>query len=92
MNSNVGDRLRVLLFADTPSLSAAERRLSAVGTLVCVALCCWLLQSLPAPGFPVLASLGASAIILFAMPHSPFAQPWPGAEAASPGRKPGREA
>ena len=77
MKATIPDRLRILLFADTLLLSVAERRLSAGGTLVCVALCCWLLQSLPPAGFPVLASLGASAIILFAMPHSPVAQPWP---------------
>ena len=77
MKKHPDERLRSLLFADTPLLSAAERRLSAAGTLVCVGLCYWLLQSLPTPGFTVLASLGASAIILFAMPHSPVAQPWP---------------
>lgn len=77
MKLSFAARLRGLLFADTPSLSVTERRLSAVGTLVCVAICCGMLQSLPSPGFPVIASLGASAIILFAMPHSPVAQPWP---------------
>lgn len=77
MKKFLDDRLRGLLFADTPLLSATERRLSTWGALICVALCCWLLQFLPPVGFPVLASLGASAIILFAMPHSPVAQPWP---------------
>ena len=77
MKKNAVERLSGQLFADTPALSASERRLSTLGALVCIALCGWLLQMLPAPGFPVMAPLGASAIILFAMPHSPVAQPWP---------------
>jgi len=33
---------------------------------------------LPAPAaLPVVASMGASAVLLFALPHSPLAQPWP---------------
>lgn len=35
----------------------------------------WLI---PAPGTPlIIASMGASAVLLFATPHSPLTQPWP---------------
>ncbi len=68
-------RLRHWLRADTPSLGRAERRYSALGALVGVAICIWLLDGLPAHSYWLLAPMGATAIILFGMSTSPVAQP-----------------
>lgn len=37
------------------------------------------IRYLPGPGYPLsmLASMAAAAVLLFAVPHSPMAQPWP---------------
>jgi CBS domain-containing membrane protein len=45
---------------------------AAVGVLVAVSLSAWLL---PTPPF-VVAAVGASAVLVFALPASPLAQPW----------------
>ncbi len=70
-------RLRGLLLADTPALSATERRHAALGALVGIGICMWLLDGLPAHSYWLLAPMGATAIILFGMSTSPVAQPWP---------------
>lgn len=64
---------------DTPPLATGEalRTAAAIGVAV---LLTGILSTLLAPGAlaPVLiASMGASAIILLALPTSPLAQPWP---------------
>jgi CBS domain-containing membrane protein len=64
---------------DTPPISAREALRSAVAIGVAV-LITGILSTLLVPGAlaPVLiASIGASAIILLALPTSPLAQPWP---------------
>lgn len=64
---------------DTPSLAASEALRTAVAIGVAVLLT-GLFSTLLMPGAlaPVLfASMGASAIILLALPTSPLAQPWP---------------
>lgn len=71
------ERIRRWLLADTPALASAERRYSALGALMGVAVCIWLLDGLPAHSYWLLAPMGASAIILFGMSSSPVAQPWP---------------
>lgn len=70
-------RLRTALLADTLAVSASERRHAALGALLGIALSLWALKGLPLHGFWLLAPIGASAIILFGMPASPVAQPWP---------------
>lgn len=66
------------LIADAAPLSARERAISAVAGLLGILLMQGILGVLP--GSPdtayLLAPLGASAVILFALPHSPLAQPW----------------
>jgi CBS domain-containing membrane protein len=64
------------LLADTPPLSRGERRRSFLGALVGTALCGLLLYALPVGSHWLIAPVGASAVILYALPHSPLAQPW----------------
>jgi CBS domain-containing membrane protein len=64
---------------DSPPPSARERLRSAIGALVGI-LATGLIARLalgPAPALPALiAPMGASAVLLFAVPASPLAQPW----------------
>lgn len=64
--------------ADVPLMSVAERWRSALGALLGLALTAALLAALPFTGAhrALIAPMGASAIILFALPLSPLAQPW----------------
>ncbi len=75
--ASLAQRLRSLLLADTPAVSAAERRHAALGALVGIGISMWLLEGLPAHSYWLLAPMGATAIILFGMATSPVAQPWP---------------
>jgi CBS domain-containing membrane protein len=63
--------------ADVTPLS--EKLLSSAAALAGMALLGWALRYLPGPGYPLslLASMAAAAVLLFAVPHSPMAQPWP---------------
>lgn len=67
---------RRYLLADTPPLSPAERRKSALGALAGIALCGFLLHFIPVGTHWMLAPVGASAVLLFALPHAPLAKPW----------------
>lgn len=71
------ERLSHWLRTDTPAVASSEKRYSALGALVGVAICIWLLDGLPAHSYWLLAPMGATAIILFGMSTSPVAQPWP---------------
>jgi CBS domain-containing membrane protein len=64
------------LVADTLPLGAAERWKSAIGALVGITLAGALVALTPGGGIGLLAAVGATSIILFALPHSPLAQPW----------------
>lgn len=66
------------LIADAAPLSSRERWLSALAGLVGILLMQGILAVVPAgPGISyLLAPLGATSVILFALPHSPLAQPW----------------
>jgi CBS domain-containing membrane protein len=64
------------LVADTPPLGPAERRKSALGALIGIALVGVLVALGPPSSVGLLAAVGATAIILFALPHSALAQPW----------------
>lgn len=66
------------LIADAAPLSARERWISALAGLLGILLMQAILAVMPAgPGVSyLLAPLGASTVILFALPHSPLAQPW----------------
>ena len=67
---------RRYLLADTIALSPAERWRSALGALLAVAICGALMHAMPVASHWLIAPVGASAVILFALSHSPLAQPW----------------
>src|SRR3569623_405785 len=75
--------LRLLLGApnddDPPIGHHFEKFISALGALVAIfcvaAINAIAITDLGAP--LIIASMGASAVLLFATPHSPFPQPWP---------------
>lgn len=77
MTWHIPHRIRRLLLADTPSLSLPERVRATLGALLAVAVCGGILQLVPLPGYWLVAPVGASAVILFTLSHSPLAQPWP---------------
>ena len=66
------------MVADMPPLSPGERWRSFIGALLGLAVAGLLVIWLPLPGAHrwLIAPVGASAVILFALPHSPLAQPW----------------
>lgn len=66
------------LIADAAPLSARERWISALAGCLGILLIQGILTVLPAGEklSYLLAPLGASTVILFALPHSPLAQPW----------------
>lgn len=62
-----------------PGANLGDRLLGCVGTLISIALtgliCAWLFGQGPHLPF-IVAPIGASAVLLFAVPSSPLAQPW----------------
>lgn len=66
------------LIADVPALSREERWRSIMATLIGLLIASALAWFLPPPVGQrwLLAPIGATAIILFVLPHSPLAQPW----------------
>jgi len=56
----------------------AEKLRSGVAGGLGIFLLAWALHFLPQPQFPLLllGSMAASAVLLYALPHSPLAQPW----------------
>jgi CBS domain-containing membrane protein len=56
----------------------SEKFRSGIAGGVAILLLAWALYALPQPSYPLLllGSMAASAVLLFAAPHSPFAQPW----------------
>ncbi len=67
---------RSIFSVDTPSLSNAERWRSTTGALLGVAFCALVMYNLPVASHWLIAPVGASAVVLFTLPHSPLAQPW----------------
>ncbi|MEW5903356.1 MAG: HPP family protein [Pseudomonadota bacterium] len=73
--------LRAFLHAFAPHRSPAgfgERLRSGAAGGLGIFLLAWALHLLPQPEFPLLllGSMAASAVLLYAVPHSPLAQPW----------------
>ncbi|MDE1982131.1 MAG: CBS domain-containing protein [Betaproteobacteria bacterium] len=69
-------RLRGFFDIDAQPLSAAERWRSSLGALLFVGGAGLLLHAWPVGAFWLLAPVGASTVILYALPHSPVAAPW----------------
>ena len=68
---------RRFLLADTPPLSRAEAWRSGLGALIGIAISGATLHAMPVESHWLIAPVGASAVILYALSHSPLAQPWP---------------
>lgn len=68
-----------IIGAESRGIGHAEKFISAIGGFIGIALTMWIsFHYLGTPGAALLiASMGASAVLLFAVPHSPLAQPWP---------------
>ena len=72
-------KLRPYLVSSLAQLSVGEKLRSSLAAFVAILavgyLSSWFIQGM---GLVVLvASIGASAVLLFAIPHSPLTQPWP---------------
>ena len=66
------------LFPPQPFISPRDKLFSALGAFLGILGLSWItLQLIPTPTPLLVASMGASAVLLFAAPHSPLAQPWP---------------
>jgi CBS domain-containing membrane protein len=71
-------KLLATFFPPQPYASLTEKLLSAVGALVAILALAWVTSRFlsPGPTLFMVASMGASAVLLFAASHSPLAQPW----------------
>lgn len=73
--------LPIRAFRFVPLLAGAtlpDRLLACLGALAGIALTAFVSAQLPLDALPMLvAPIGASAVLLFAVPASPLAQPWP---------------
>lgn len=67
---------RRFLLADTPPMSKAERWRAAWGALFGLAISGFLTHTMPIGHHWLIAPVGASAVILYGLSHSPLAQPW----------------
>ncbi len=67
-----------LVFPPQPYASATEKVLSATAALAAILLLAWATSHYLSvgPTLFIVASMGASAVLLFATSHSPLAQPW----------------
>ena len=66
------------LTAEPIKLSLREKYIAVITCLVSIWLTSWITQCYAPIDEPILvASMGASAVILFIIPGSPLAQPWP---------------
>jgi CBS domain-containing membrane protein len=72
-------KFRKWLGIELVEVSVAEKMIAAAGGgLAIFTLMAVTFWALPAAGAAaVLASMGASAVLLFAVPHGPLSQPWP---------------
>lgn len=76
--------VRAYLGIERNTTSHREKLLSALGAAIAILVVYWATQqSLQAElidvatGFFIIASMGASAVLLFAVPHGALSQPWP---------------
>jgi len=68
-----------IIGAESHGMGHKEKIVSAIGGFIGIALPMWvsLYYLGTIDGVLLIASMGASAVLLFAAPHSPLAQPWP---------------
>lgn len=71
-------RLFHRLFPPQPFIRPRDKLFSALGAFLGILGLSWITQQIiPTLTLMMVASMGASAVLLFAAPHSPLAQPWP---------------
>lgn len=68
-----------LITVDPVNLSIKGKLLSVISSFIAISVVAWVTQLFDfGAAYPIIvASMGASAVILFIMPNSPLAQPWP---------------
>jgi CBS-domain-containing membrane protein len=72
------EQLLHLIGLETRRLTWGERALATLGGFVSILVVLWVSRaSLGEAALPIVASMGASAVLLFAVPHGPLSQPWP---------------
>lgn len=71
-------RLAAYLFPRQGTTSHGERLVSGLGAVVAIAVTAWVthIHVGPVASPFMIASMGASAVLLFGVPHSPLSQPW----------------
>ncbi len=73
------NKLFSLLGIEQAPVSHTERLVSAIGGFIAILLIIlisqWMLGTIGSA--VIIASMGASAVLLFAVPHGPLSQPWP---------------
>ncbi|HVE15340.1 MAG TPA: HPP family protein, partial [Chthoniobacterales bacterium] len=71
--------LSKLLGVELSEVSFTEKLIATLGgglsIFILIAISSWVLPANAA--LPVITSMGASAVLLFAVPHGPLSQPWP---------------
>jgi CBS domain-containing membrane protein len=74
-----GNHFFRFITVDPVNLSLKNKLLSVISSFLAILVVAWITQqSGVSSAFPmIVASMGASAVILFIIPHSPLAQPWP---------------
>jgi len=71
-------RIIASLFHASAPVSLREKIFSAIGAFLGILFTAFISKNLGDKAAPLLiASMGASSVLLFAAPHSPMAQPWP---------------
>lgn len=72
------DSLVSILFPEQAAISAREKIISALAAFLAIAAVIWASQQLAQSEHRpfVIASMGSSAVLLFAVFHSPLSQPW----------------
>ena len=75
---SINEMLKII-GAESHGIGHAEKAISAIGGFISILLIMWIcLHYVGVQGAALLtASMGASAVLLFAIPHSPLTQPWP---------------
>lgn len=73
------DNWRGLLGIELSPVSHRERLISALGAAIGIALVYGITRSVLGPGHALIlaAPIGATAVLLFAIPHGAISQPWP---------------
>lgn len=68
-----------LIGIELSAVSYKEKLVSALGGLVSICVLVWVTREAigTVSSFPIIASMGASAVLLFGVPHGQLSQPWP---------------